>query len=361
MTTVDTRQDVLIAGSTRRIQALIARGFTYGQLGEYLAMAPGVLRDVAALGGGRIDSYTHDEIARVYDYIECDDPPAGTPNLKENRHARTSGWIPPEMWSGLDIDDPHAFPDGRATSLELLLAEQAVRCGSRGEAAKLLPRMEDRARLAHDMRMRGAPLELIGRIGGNVERASYAEYLLLIHARALSLKAEAAAGIPVRLIAVGHHDITTEQHMSAVWRALALAVGEHRSIERVIHTDEPGFPQVVSLIARRAFGWDTELRPVDWSAECIAECPRYENGKSRHWQNGRCSMTAHYRTRGIIEQAAKDQADGKVLPVVVGMHMSKCLSRVTRAVNMSRDLGVRAYSMSILGGDGRARMQYGTE
>lgn len=104
------RRKVPVTGTARRIQALVAIGYTFGSLGEALGTAHDVPRHLA-LHRTWVRADTAARVADLFDRLADTPPPAGKASRYALTTARRRGWRPPSAWFGVDIDDPDAQPD----------------------------------------------------------------------------------------------------------------------------------------------------------------------------------------------------------------------------------------------------------
>lgn len=100
------------AGTRRRIQALVALGWTHKALAPYLGVNSAYVGDLAT--NGNVTSRHARTVAAVYDRLWDADPlqhgvtPAA---VKRSRNlANKNGWPPPLAWDDDSIDDPAAKP-----------------------------------------------------------------------------------------------------------------------------------------------------------------------------------------------------------------------------------------------------------
>lgn len=95
-------------GTRRRLQALVAMGWTRGALGAELGTAPG---NVARWLGGRqatVQPSTDRKIRALYERLWA----TRGPSTQTAKEARRRGWAPPAAWDDDTIDDPAADPVG---------------------------------------------------------------------------------------------------------------------------------------------------------------------------------------------------------------------------------------------------------
>lgn len=102
-------------GTRRRVQALVALGWSQSKLGARLGMAQGNLWRIMELGTP-IRASTARAVSRLYDELWDSAPPATDQRERISvnrslRHARERGWAPPMAWDEGAIDDPAAMPN----------------------------------------------------------------------------------------------------------------------------------------------------------------------------------------------------------------------------------------------------------
>lgn len=95
-------------GTNRRMQALVALGYSYRDLSEHLGVGHDQARKLA-LPMAYVRSSTADRVKAVFEKL-CMTPAADSWRASYARTvARKSGWVPPLAWT--DIDDPNEQPD----------------------------------------------------------------------------------------------------------------------------------------------------------------------------------------------------------------------------------------------------------
>lgn len=108
-------------GATRRIQALIARGWSQAKLADRLNIQPANFTTIVHGRDTHITARTAAKIRDLYDELWDQTPPAATrweraAIARAQGQATTHGWAPPLAWDDDTIDDPDARPDtGQAT------------------------------------------------------------------------------------------------------------------------------------------------------------------------------------------------------------------------------------------------------
>jgi len=118
-------------GTRRRLQALVATGWTQAQLAAQLGMLPGNFG--AMMRRAQVTAGTARAVRQLYDRL-WDQPPdpqewrAKISASRARNHAAVSGWPPPLAWDDEAIDDPAAVPaDGwQRTGRPLTPAELAA-------------------------------------------------------------------------------------------------------------------------------------------------------------------------------------------------------------------------------------------
>lgn len=94
-------------GAQRRLQALVALGWSFGDIARRLGCARQNVH--AILSETFIHARRHNAITAVYDALSMT-VPEGPYATRSRRYAARHGWAPPFAWEGVDIDDPTAEP-----------------------------------------------------------------------------------------------------------------------------------------------------------------------------------------------------------------------------------------------------------
>ena len=116
-------------GARRRLQALIAIGWSLTSLGTRLGMLPG--NAYKLLGAKRIEAGTHRAVQALYEQL-WDQPnnPTGhyakASATRARNMAKTRGWAPPMAWDDETIDDPHTRPEGHGKEQRYGSSEAAL-------------------------------------------------------------------------------------------------------------------------------------------------------------------------------------------------------------------------------------------
>lgn len=109
-TLLPARQIVDGVGTTRRIQALTAIGWS---LSEQARRIGWTTQNYAPVAHGRpITAATARLIADLYDQLAMTPAPAGYSATRTRRYATAKGWAPPLAWDDDHIDDPGTRPGG---------------------------------------------------------------------------------------------------------------------------------------------------------------------------------------------------------------------------------------------------------
>lgn len=116
-------------GTARRVQALMARGFTQTYLAQRTDSHHSNLRKI--LDGTHVTARRARQIIALYDELWDKDPTACGITPGAARYARNlaaaRGWAPPAAWDDDTINDPTAQPDlGEPVSRQDALAEDAA-------------------------------------------------------------------------------------------------------------------------------------------------------------------------------------------------------------------------------------------
>lgn len=100
-------------GTARRVQALVAMGWTFPKIGAELGITGGAVQRIAASYTATIRRSVAERVAAVYDRLSMTFPPTTTTQEKRDASyalavARRHGWSLP--WSWDNIDDPNEQP-----------------------------------------------------------------------------------------------------------------------------------------------------------------------------------------------------------------------------------------------------------
>lgn len=117
-------------GTLRRLQALIAMGWSQSKLGERIGVTGSNFGQL--LRRGRVTKQTAQRVAKLYDELWDTPPPSATHRdritvSRARNYARAHGFAPPLAWDDDTIDDPAARPAIDAELEDQVLDEVAVR------------------------------------------------------------------------------------------------------------------------------------------------------------------------------------------------------------------------------------------
>ncbi|QXT62728.1 hypothetical protein [Tessaracoccus palaemonis] len=99
-------------GVRRRVQALVAAGWSKQQIARRLGIAPGNMNlDIAATVTGN----TRDRVIELYNTMRREAPPADdqygrSAATRSRNYAQTRGWVTADAWDAESIDNPRATP-----------------------------------------------------------------------------------------------------------------------------------------------------------------------------------------------------------------------------------------------------------
>lgn len=105
------------SGTRRRLQALVAIGWTQARLGEHLGLSASNVDTL--IEQHRVRARTAAAVRDLYRQLCAVPPPAHTAAqrgavTRARRYAADRGWASPMAWDGEEIDDPAARPDTRS-------------------------------------------------------------------------------------------------------------------------------------------------------------------------------------------------------------------------------------------------------
>lgn len=118
-------QKVDPTGTGRRLQALVALGWSVGQISAHTGLERQCLD--AAIHGQGIVAATREAVREAYDRLWDQAPPESNQReriaaSRARKRAAANGWVPPLAWDDESIDNPDAEPD---------LGESPIRRGPR--------------------------------------------------------------------------------------------------------------------------------------------------------------------------------------------------------------------------------------
>jgi hypothetical protein len=99
-------------GLTRRLQALVALGYTQDHVSAATGISQGLLSRITRGLANRSTARNWHAMVAYYDEVSMTPGPSSTARA----NARKRGWVPPLAWDDDTIDDPNARPDTGARS-----------------------------------------------------------------------------------------------------------------------------------------------------------------------------------------------------------------------------------------------------
>lgn len=156
-------------GTARRLQALLAVGWSTKQLGELLGCSGGQVGQW--IRSERVYSSTVEKVAAMYAEVSHLPPPHY--RLRTVRLAEKFGWPPPAAWDDDTIDDPNAVPSVDAVTDDLWVDDVAVQLAVEGRAPRVLtpPELVAAVRILAVRGVGGREIgELLGVVYRRVER-----------------------------------------------------------------------------------------------------------------------------------------------------------------------------------------------
>lgn len=111
------------AGTVRRLQALVACGWSGSKLSQRLGLLPSNGWPIINGHRDRVTVATATAVRDLYEELWDTPPPADNhrdriARSRAQRHAAANGWMPPMAWDDDTIDDPHAQPGTTVDSSE---------------------------------------------------------------------------------------------------------------------------------------------------------------------------------------------------------------------------------------------------
>lgn len=94
-------------GARRRIQALLALGWTHKLITEHMTGVGQISHATLNQRGNWIARATHDAVVAAYEQLSMTPGPSDI----SRRRAAARGYVPPLAWNEGEIDDPEAVPD----------------------------------------------------------------------------------------------------------------------------------------------------------------------------------------------------------------------------------------------------------
>lgn len=152
-------------GTTRRLQALAAMGWSTRQLAARLGVTGNAIASLRGNRRDRVLASTAAAITALYEDCWWRTPPGRSCDLaRAETWALRQGWADPSRWADQDLDDPDARPGGFADEPDPIAVAEAV--AGRPVA---LTRSEQRA-VAAELTRRGASAQTIAAAIGRTAR-----------------------------------------------------------------------------------------------------------------------------------------------------------------------------------------------
>ena len=161
-----------VTGSRRRVQALIALGWSVRNIAERLGGTEMVVTHI--LTRPTITAAKAKRVAQVFDQMSMRLPPDTTPDERRaisrsrNRAAR-EGWVTPLAWDD-DIDNPDATPY-RPSGTDRGIDEQVIQLAMSGQ--RVIANAAERAEVIRRWKAAGRPINELDRLmGWNARRTA---------------------------------------------------------------------------------------------------------------------------------------------------------------------------------------------
>lgn len=112
-------------GTRRRLQALIAQGWSRARIAERLNTHPDVISRYTRRA--RVTAAVVRAVRALYEDLWDVKPPEDGDAAAARRHAAANGWLPPLAWDDETIDDPGAGPaHGQDSGIDEIAVERAL-------------------------------------------------------------------------------------------------------------------------------------------------------------------------------------------------------------------------------------------
>lgn len=159
-------------GTRRRLQALVANGWTQGALAARLGMSTGNFNSLIhghnrKAGAGRVLASTYRAVLALYEELWDQPAPLTRGRVRSQAVAKQHGWPPPLAWDDDTIDDPDAGPAVDDVD-EDLVDELAIEAVLDGHPMALTGATQLAA--VHRMLERGMPVRVVADRLGIQER-----------------------------------------------------------------------------------------------------------------------------------------------------------------------------------------------
>lgn len=133
-------------GTTRRLRALAALGWTHSAMGDLIGMHRSAVSRLVRGEHDHVLLSTANAVADLYQHAQDGCP---HPNPRTISQARKHGWAPPAAWDDDDLDNPDAVPDAARHRKTRELRESRIE-----DVLELLAYDEHPVMIAHRLGMR---------------------------------------------------------------------------------------------------------------------------------------------------------------------------------------------------------------
>lgn len=118
---------VPVLGTARRIQSLVALGYTFLYLSKEMHVAHDKVSQIAHMEQDHVTVDTAKKVAAVFDRLSGTIPEPSKPTSRSKNYARRMGWSPPLAYN--NIDDPNDIPNIGGDSVFVDQLEEAITLG----------------------------------------------------------------------------------------------------------------------------------------------------------------------------------------------------------------------------------------
>lgn len=115
-------------GVRRRIQALVARGWSLSAIGRHMGASPQRVEQMVTADGAT--PHTYRRVYAVYEALWNQQPPTDTPGhrgaiVRSLNRARRHGWAPPAAWDDIDTDRTPPIVE-RGDDIDMIAVDLAI-------------------------------------------------------------------------------------------------------------------------------------------------------------------------------------------------------------------------------------------
>lgn len=107
---IPNRDRIDAVGARRRLQAIVAEGFSQACIAPRIGWRPRSLNAIVTGRRTQVSRHTHNLICDLYDLLLDETPPAGREQTYARGIAARNGWVGRDHWPSGTIDDPSATP-----------------------------------------------------------------------------------------------------------------------------------------------------------------------------------------------------------------------------------------------------------